>query len=321
MLEEQGAEVYCFNCSGNREILFSVLNLVKFLKENKIDLIHAHLPMAGIVARFAGKLAGVPVIYTEHNLMERYHPLTRALSKLNFSWQKAVVAVSADVADSIHKNTDTKVPVHIVLNGINTRNFRRDELTGKLWKQKLGIPEDAVVIGNVAVFREQKQLPLWLDIATELKRIYPNVWFLLVGSGPLLPEVKSIIDRNKLGDRIVLPGLQEDIRPYLFAMDIFMLTSKFEGLPLALLEAMASGLAVVATSVGGVPEVIENGVSGLLTENKKEHILSQVKLLIEDQDLRLSLAHNAKQRVELHFSIERMVGELEKLYLEILHKP
>lgn len=178
---------------------------------------------------------------------------------------------------------------------------------------------DAIVVGNVAVFREQKQLPLWLDIAEKTIQKHSNVYFLLVGSGPLWEEVQTTVQKKELHQKIILPGLQQDVKSHLSAMDIFMLSSKFEGLPLALLEAMACEVAVLASPVGGVPEVIEVGKSGLMPEKVTlETMLYELDKLITDHAFRRKLAISGRIRVEEHFSIKRMVGELEGIYLKFL---
>ena len=147
------ASVSCLKATSNMGMLLKVPSLVRYLREKKIDIVHAHLPWAGIVARMACSIAGVPLLYTEHNIQERYHWTTRWLNKMTFRWQQQVVAVSADVAKSIHKNIPTRVPVSVVLNGIDTSRFQRSHSHRIEKRQQLGIPENALVVGTIAVFR------------------------------------------------------------------------------------------------------------------------------------------------------------------------
>src|SRR5690606_8620070 len=130
-------------------------------------------------------------------------------------------------------------------------------------KQELGIPEDAMVIGNVAVFRFQKRLVEWLRIFKEIEAKNQNVYGIIVGAGPLEEEIKAELFNLKLENKVFFPGLKTDVKPYLSSMDIFMMSSSFEGLPIALLEAMSMECAIVSTDAGGIKEVIRNGEDGL----------------------------------------------------------
>jgi L-malate glycosyltransferase len=315
LLKENGAQVHSFEAGGNREILLSAFSLAKYCKSNNIDIIHAHLPIAGVVARIAGRIAKIPVVYTEHNLMERYHPITRFLNKATFAMQAHVVSVSRDVEQSIRKHTNTKVLVSTVLNGIDTLQFKRDWPGGDELRKEYNIPVDASVIGFVAVFREQKQLPIWLTVASTILKSHPETYFLLVGAGPLSEEIENLRDTLGLTNRLILPGLKENVRKHLSAMDIFFMSSKFEGLPLALLEAMACECAIVATKVGGVPEVIESGVSGLLvSDQSQQEMVDALSFYLTNRDEIKKHGVAARKRVVDGFSVQRMVKELEGIY-------
>lgn len=319
LLKENGAQVHSFEAGGNREILLSAFSLAKYCKSNKVDIIHAHLPIAGVVARIAGRIAKIPVVYTEHNLMERYHPITRFLNKSTFAMQAHVVSVSRDVEQSIRKHTNTKVPVSTVLNGIDTLQFKRDLIGGEELRKQYTIPMDATVIGFVAVFREQKQLPVWLKVAATILKSHPDSYFLLVGAGPLSDEIENLRDTLGLRNRLILPGLKENVRQHLSAMDIFFMSSKFEGLPLALLEAMACECAIVATKVGGIPEVIESGISGLLVSDQSQQEMAEaLRFYLTNKEEIKAHGIAARQRVEEAFSIQRMVKELEGIYRSLI---
>ncbi len=319
LLKENGAQVHSFEAGGNREILLSAFSLAKYCKSNKVDIIHAHLPIAGVVARIAGRIAKIPVVYTEHNLMERYHPITRFLNKSTFAMQAHVVSVSRDVEQSIRKHTNTKVPVSTVLNGIDTLQFKRDLIGGEELRKQYTIPMDATVIGFVAVFREQKQLPVWLKVAATILKSHPDSYFLLVGAGPLSDEIENLRDTLGLRNRLILPGLKENVRQHLSAMDIFFMSSKFEGLPLALLEAMACECAIVATKVGGIPEVIEPGISGLLvSDQSQQEMVEALRFYLTNKEEIKAHGIAARQRVEEAFSIQRMVKELEGIYRSLI---
>jgi glycosyltransferase involved in cell wall biosynthesis len=122
---------------------------------------------------------------------------------------------------------------------VSTERFRRTPELRAEARARLDIAPDAPVVGTVAVFRTQKRLDLWLEVAARIAARRPDARFLLVGDGPLRAEVEGHVARLGLGAQVLLPGLQEDVMPYLAAMDVFFVASDFEGLPVALLEAMS----------------------------------------------------------------------------------
>ena len=320
-LESQSAEVTCFSARSNATILLAARQVAGHLKSWKADLLHCHMPMAGAVGRVAGKLAGIPVVYTEHNKMERFHPLTRWLNLTTWRWQEQVIAVSGDVADSIRAHADSRVPVRVVLNGINVDYFRRDRADREAVRRCFGIPMHAPVVGTVAVFRVQKRLQDWLEAARRLREGYPDIHFLLVGDGPLRKELLAHTARLGLQEVVHFAGLQDDVRPYLAAMDVYMMSSLFEGLPVALLEAMSMECAVVCTAVGGIPEAVSDDENGFLVEPCNPELLAQVTgaVLASPERLR-RCGEQARRTVEERFSMWRMTQELEATYLDVVSR-
>jgi glycosyltransferase involved in cell wall biosynthesis len=206
-----------------------------------------------------------------------------------------------------------------ILNGVNTRHFIPGQFDGKNIRKALRIPDDAPVIGTIAVFRFQKRLDVWIDLAQMILAKIPDAHFVLVGDGPLKSQLIRKVEELPLRDRIHFAGLQTEIRPYLAAFDVYMMTSVFEGLPVALLEAMASGCAVVSTNAGGIKEVIRHKIDGLLCEvDEPERIVELVIALIADKENRRELAYQARNRIVSMFSMENMVSKLEKLYKELI---
>lgn len=318
-LRETGARVTCLSARSAAGILTRVPGLAGHLRDRRIDLVHCHLPLAGVAGRLAGALAGVPVVYTEHNVMERYHPLTRRANLWTWRLQKAVVAVSTEVAGSIDRYAGSKVPVRVVTNGVPVEDLRFDPEGGERVRRALGIPTGAPVVGQVAVFRRQKRLDLWVRAAGALRRRIPESRFLLVGDGPLRGEVEAAVRDARLGDTLYLTGLREDVRPYLSAMDLLMISSDYEGLPLVLLEAMALERPVVATAVGGIPEVVADGATGrLVPAGDPEALAGRAAELLADARARRAMGEAGRRRVEERFGTERMMAELESLYHEVL---
>lgn len=314
-IEDAGGRVTCFEAKDNIRLLLQYKRIISYCKEHNIDLIHCHLPWAGFVGRLIHKKTGIPVVYTEHNMQERYHIATKSINKISFNSQNLALGVSQDVTDSIKKNIHPKIPFRTLLNGVNTESFLRTS-DSKI-RSELGILENAIVIGNVAVFRFQKRLVEWLQVVKKIREKNTNVYGIIVGAGPLEEEIKSEWKKLELENIVFFPGLQTNVKPYFEAMDIFMMSSSFEGLPIALLEAMSMECAVVSTDAGGIKEVIRNGIDGLTCPvDDWEQLEEKVQILLEEPGTLKNYKLAARKRVIESFSLQRMVEELEELYEE-----
>ncbi len=318
-LRDAGAEVTCFAARSSAGVLARSTAVARHLRRHRVDLVHAHLPIAGVAARLAGALARVPVVYTEHNVLDRYHRLTRLANLATWRLQRQVVAVSAEVAASIARHTAAPVPVQVVANGVPVDHLRFDPRGAADVRRRLGIPEGAPVVGQVAVFRRQKRLDLWLRAAQAIRRGVPEAHFLLVGDGPLRAEVEAEAAALGLAEVVHLPGLQPEVGPYLSAMDLLMISSDFEGLPLVLLEAMAFERPVVGTAVGGVPEAVADGETGVLVAPGDPEALAAAAAALLRQPLRRrAMGEAGRRRVAAAFGTARMQEELEDLYDRVL---
>ncbi|HAN39417.1 MAG TPA: glycosyl transferase family 1 [Chitinophagaceae bacterium] len=312
-IEANGGKVMCMPASNNLQLIAKASAIAAYIKQHQIQVVHCHLPWAGIVGRIAGRMAKVPVIYTEHNKWERYHKATYWLNKITFPWQQLVVAVSNDVAESIQKHYKAKQPkISTILNGVNTEKFTRK---GTI-PANLHIPAGALVIGTVSVFRIQKRLDVWLSVAAALRQIHPHVYFIIVGDGPLREMIHAKAQALGLNDVIHFAGLQEEVRPYFAWMDVFMMASEFEGLPIALLEAMSMGCIPVCTNAGGIGEVVRHQQEGLIVPVQEPMLLVQaLDQLIQQWDTTAcQFANAARARVEDRFSLTAMVKSLEEVY-------
>jgi L-malate glycosyltransferase len=322
-LEANGCRVSCFGSRTNIHLLLKVWQVAEYVRVNRIHLIHAHLPWAGVLARIVGKMTGVPVLYTEHNKQERYHFATRFLNLATMNWLTGVIAVSNDVAQSIQRNKANLVsPLYTVLNGVNTHSFRPGIAETKSIKASLGIPDSCPVIGTIAVFRLQKRLDIWLEVARLISdKFSGQCHFIIVGDGPLRVQIHARASELGIGANVHFAGLQTEVRPFLAAFDVYMMSSIFEGLPIAMLEAMSSGCPIVTTDAGGIKEVIRPGQDGLLCSVDKPLDLVDLCIqLLNDSDKRIRLGANARTRVVESFGMEAMVANLENLYLKLVRR-
>lgn len=314
-IRQAGGVVTCFSATNNLRILLQARKVVRYVREHRIDVIHCHLPWAGFLGRIVYKMTGVPVLYTEHNKQERYHVLTKFINRVTFNWQSGAVAVSEEVADSVQRNIHPAIDVMTVLNGVNVQRFQQNDLARLRIRKDLGVGENEVLIGTIAVFRFQKRLDTWLEVFAALQQRFPNIKAVLVGDGPLKGSILEKRKELNLEDAVLMPGLQTNPVDWLSAMDVYLMSSVFEGLPIALLEAMSCCLPVVCTNAGGTGEVIRDGVDGYLAPVEEPmQLLEPLSALVADAGLRQRMGVAARRRVEEAFSVERMVGELEGLY-------
>lgn len=319
-LEAQGVPVHCLGMKSNLGGPGAVIALRSLLRERGIGLVHAHLPMAGVVARLAARGTGVPVVYTEHNLQERYHPLMRQANRLTFGMNALAIAVSEEVARSLRGHgLDRKAPVEVMPNRVPVAAIREEGSRGAAVRRELGIPADAVVVGAVAVLRVQKRLSDWLAVAARVCAQSEKARFLLAGDGPEMGTVRAEVARLGLEGRVLLPGFRPDGRAVIGALDLFLMTSEFEGLPIALLEALALGKPVVATAVGGVPEVVTEGQEGfLLPIGDVASIASRVLHLVEDAALRATMGEAAAATARTRFDLGANIRRIEEIYADLI---
>jgi glycosyltransferase involved in cell wall biosynthesis len=210
--------------------------------------------------------------------------------------------------------------VFLIPNGVEIKVFTEAnqslvEALAQEWKIRSHTP----VIGTLARLHEQKGHSYLLDAVAQLRREIPDVKALVVGDGELRPSLEQRTQALRLSDSVIFTGTRRDVPEILALLDVFVLPSLWEGLPIALLEAMAAGLPVVATRVGGVPEVVVDGETGLLVPPRDPDALSEAILtLLQDPDLRQKMGQAGQERVREYFSVERMVEETEALYERLL---
>ncbi len=318
-LQKAGGTVVNFSAKNNITIMLQVPKIISYIRKNNIQLVHCHLPWAGFAGRLIHKLTGIPVLYSEHNIQDRYHFITRTLNRITFNWQNLVIAVSGDVAQSIQRSIKPVIPVQTILNGVNTAQFRRDPAQRMLKRNELGLHDGIVLIGTIAVFRFQKRLIEWLEVIAAIRKKHPQVKACIVGDGPLKNEILEHITKLGLNDHVILPGLQAEVKPWLSAFDIFMMTSSFEGLPIALLESMSMECAVVCTDAGGIKELIRNGNDGFLEPvDDWKNLEAPLGYLIQHPQEIRKFGASARSRVEASFSMLSMVDQLEEVYRQVM---
>ncbi len=295
--------------------------LLALQQRERFDVIQADLPVAGILARLAGRWSSVPVVYTEHNLQERYHSVTQWANAATYGWNRRVLAVSGEVAESIGRyGLRGRTRVMTLPNGVPVEQVRAEAAKGLGVRGELGIPGTHLVVGTVAVFRSQKRLADWLEVAARVAATRSDVTFLMVGGGPLENQIRERVAALGLSHRVRMTGFRPDGRRLMAAMDVFLMTSEFEGLPIALLEAMALGKPVVSTRVGGIPEVLAAGAGLLASVGAIDELSYGVLQLLNDVKRRARMGAAGAAQVESEYHVKHRVRAIETLYKEILEE-
>jgi glycosyltransferase involved in cell wall biosynthesis len=255
-------------------------------------------------------------LVTDHNVWHGYVPMTRWFDRLTSSLDDRRITVSQSVLASLPRAIQRRSGV--MIQGIDADDIRAQRVHRDDVRAELGIDPDALVVGTIANLRPQKAYPDLLAAAREVVDRLPHVQFVAVGQGPLEAEIRALHARLRLGDRLLLLGHRPDAVRVMSACDVFVLASHWEGSSVAVMEALALGLPVVATEVGGIHEVIEPDREGILVPPKQPSKLAAalVELLTDDQRRRRMAAEAAKRGEEL--SIEAAVRRTEALYRQLV---
>jgi len=302
-----------------------LLSLVRIVRKFKIDLIHSHGKGAGIYSRPLGAITRTPVIHTFHGIhYGAYNPLMR---KFYFLIEKFLTSVTyktinlskSEQREGLRLRIINKEKGRVIYSGIDLNRFDKVKINLAWKKKELGLKGRNIVVGNVARFNLQKGHEYLIKSIPFVLKKYPRTKFLLVGDGELRGKMESLAEELKIKDNVIFTGYREDIPRILKVMDIFVLSSLWEGLPIVLLEAMASKKPVVATNVVGNKEVVVDGETGFLIPSRDPKKLAEkVITLIENKPLRKKFGENGRRRAKKTYSLDRMVKETEEVYCEAL---
>ncbi len=300
------------------ELIGGVLQLARLIGQHEIDLVQALLYRANMMAALAARMAWrrVVIVGGQRSLT----PMTGHRAALGVRWTRrlveATVAVSHAVKEEIVR-TENLDPerVTVIGNAVDGERFiPGDRLAAR---QPLGLDPNALIVGGVGRLTEAKGFEHLLEAAARAGEISLQV--VLLGDGPRLEAMAKRAEDLSITDRVHFLGRRDELENVYPAMDIFVLSSLREGSPNVLLEAMACGLPVVATSVGGVPELIDDDVEGLLIPpGDSDALAGAFRRLAADPSLRHRLGQAARKRVERELTLERMVVKHQELYERLL---
>ncbi len=294
-----------------------ILQLVRRLHPN---VVHTHLFKSDIHGRLAARLGGAErIISTLHSNdpWASHFPLGHIYG-LTAHFADDLIAVSDEVRQyHIAMTGVSPKKIRTIPNGIDMRKFAARLEAGSRFRVQFNIPKDARLLGTVGRLVPDKGHHDFIDAAALIAKTHPKAWFMLVGDGPLRASLEQHAQEAGIHPRVVFTGIQKDIPAAMQAMDILVFSSLREGLPLTLLEGMASSRPVVATDVGGIGGVLDNGVNGYLVSPGDVLALAEAcREILNAPEKIAAMGTAARKRVETEYTLDRMVAQTLDLYKE-----
>lgn len=283
--------------------------LVDFIRENKIEIIHTHNYKANLLAFLAARKVRVPLVATLHGYIGEGWKLKvyEAFDRWLMRFFDKVVLVDVSLKKWFK---GTPAFLAVINNGIDTQEFKPSNKNTK---------DGEIVIGTVGRMSAEKGYGYLLEAFAEVVKVHSKARLLFVGDGALKESLKSQVSSLNMEDKVDFAGFQSDVKPFYEKMDIFVSSSLIEHFPMAVLEAMACGKAIVATDVGGTKDLIHNGKTGFLIKKASVKEMTEVFFaLIKDAALRNKLGESARNLVEEKYSLSGMVASYLEVYRTLL---
>ena len=301
----------------------------RMIRDFRPDIVETHTTKAGIVGRLAARLEGSPVVlhvYHGHVLDGEYYGAiktwtARFAERALAHSSDRLVAVSARVKDDLVKyKVASPDHISIVEPGVDLAPLRSCRQERGALRRELGLDPAVPLVGIVGRLTPIKNHRLFFDAASGVLAVRPDAHFVVVGDGEIGPALRTIARKLGMSRDVTFTGWRHDL-PCVYAdLDVLVSCSKNEGTPFTIIEAMAAGCPVVATRVGGVPDLLDDEVTGLLVPSSQtEPLVGAILRLLRDRDLATTLARSAAARAEARFRPDRFAADMDALYTEVLH--
>jgi glycosyltransferase involved in cell wall biosynthesis len=323
-LEKCGVQIHCLRMVNKEGVIgwlssiITLFRLFSYLRKLRPTIVHSFLFRANILARIAGYLTGVPIIISSIRVMGGEKEFFHFLERMTSFVVDRYVTVSESVKGYIIQKS--KIPVEkvsVIYNGVNIKNC--DSL--QVQNVKLSFSREAgnIILMTVGRLHKQKGHYYLIHAISKVKKEVLKIRLLIIGEGEEEKNLKNLVKSLDLTDQIIFTGLKYDVENILPIAELFILPSLWEGMPNAVLEAMATGKPVVATEVGGIPELVIHGETGLLVPPKDSDALASAIIdLLQDKLKAKKMGEVGRIRVEEHFNISKTVEKTESLYQELL---
>lgn len=295
--------------------------LYRAIRKDIPAIVHTHLFKSDLHGRPAARLAGVPVVVSTLHSIDRWAekwPMGNVYG-LTACFTDKIITVSDDVKDFHIKNTGVKASKFITIdNGVDVNRFMGLESSGPIIRKEFNIPDASILFGIVGRLTQPKDHDTFLRAAKLIVDKVPHARFLVIGDGPLRDRLTLQTVELGIKESVIFTGFRKDIPEILAALDVLVISSEWEGLPVNLLEGMAASLPVVTTAVGGIPAVVTNETALLVQPSNPMSLAHSCILLADDPDLRRRMGRSGNERVLKHYSLDVMVDRTALMYAKLL---
>lgn len=326
-MQDAGIKVIILPIKRNISLLSDLaafFKLCSYIKKGRYDVVHTHSSKAGFLGRLAARLMGTrTVIHTPHYFCFITEDMPKVKKLFYFYLEKfaalfcdRIITVSeSQRQDILKKGLVNAEKVITVENGVDIRKFSGNGFDALKNRQKLGLGGKSVVLGTVGILIERKGQRYLIEAFAEIIKEGFDMTLLIAGDGELRRELENLCGRLGLDSRVRLLGFRQDIPELLSLMDIFVFPSLWEGMPLAVLEAMASGLPVVCTEAHGAVDLIQNGKCGILVQKRDaKGIIEAIRYLVLNPDKAKGMGREARRLIHSNYTLEKQVSRIEEIY-------
>lgn len=314
-LARDGVELCNFPCQGRAD-LRTVLAISRYLRRERVDVLHTHGYKANVYGLIAARLAGCKILATCHNWTDRTPSLRRyaMLDRLLLARFDSIVAVSDSISDALRGRSRIKNRLLIIPNGVDLDRYRPDST--------VTLAGTAIVIGAVSRLSPEKGVDVLLRALPQIVHHHPKVRCVVVGEGPERERLTTLTVKLGVANSIVFPGFCDDIPSFLRSCTVVVHPSRMEAMPLAILEAMAAGRAIVASEVGGIPELLRGGRAGVLVPpGDSDSLATAVCSMLDRPDERKCFEVAALNHVHEHFRADLMAQRYLDAYSRLNASP
>lgn len=311
-------DIQIFPCNGRFDK--KTIRMIKdHMDQAGIQILHSHNYKSNFYARRALSNNNIRWIVTNHG--RRFGPklmLYNLLDGLMVRRADRVIAVSKEIAKRMKRARIDSKKICLIENGVNLERFQK-KIASESIKESLGIKKDVPVVATVGALTEEKGHLYLLRAIPKVVQRFPEAIFLFIGDGRERPNLEKTTSSLGIKNSVIFAGMRNDVPGLLSILDVFVLPSLNEGLPMALLEAQAARIPVVATRVGAMPDVVEDRVTGILVSPKDPQAIAEaIIMILSDKKFASDIAHKGFERVRDHFSSEKMGDKYIAIYKELI---
>jgi len=307
--------------SENRLFDLKIIHqLLQLIKKRDIDVIHSHDVKSNFYGLIAAKITKTPIISTVHGWISNsykqkiYIYIDRILKK----FFNKVIIVSQSQLNILRTHGVSEKNISYVPNSVSLSDFGNKNSSG-LFRKELNLTPKNLLIGNIGRLSPEKGQCDFIEAAKIISEKYEEVRYILIGDGPDYHFLKDYTDQLKLTEKVIFAGYRKDITDVYSSLNLIVLSSYTEGMPNVILEAMAAEVPIIATRVGGVSELIENGNTGIMVDpGKPKELASAINHALSNPKLLMKLVKKAKKNIEEKFSVERNILLIHKIYIDLI---